>query len=645
MFKENIEPKEDNMPSPENQEKEVSETSHETSEKVVGRLLDDLKINTSDTGKSLLSRAERAAPDGESLAGVTDQITGIEAQKVDIIDGAKQEVENINNESRESQSIDLTKTEVEFLENFKNKKIQNAESDSLKETDPIKIEKKKRSGVEAADGLESRYESKETKAEYVLNQIKEFSKLNGAEYKNIPEIDGKPFSPENKKIIIEAVQKQIDTLLLSTEKGRGRFQEKKHESVSNEMMRYADLISQAQEEGDIDMDVSSEVILQKLQENVASLAFQDEAASENLMGDHGIRHLVQHNIKIAEDILSGIEKHGGTVKAIDRIMAHQIMIDHDLGYAMDPVRNSINEEGIKGQDAGHNLLAAKYMKERGSNTEDKINQLFNQEQINTMHSGILNHDSSEVNINFDNSSESRKKNLESAIHIADNTHAFEDKLPEVLYAVPESLKTMRLLKAVGEIGEDTLIEKLKLELIDKIHSNPEYTDGDKKALSMAANGLTGENYKFSVGRICGNKPEVSINESGGVEIMVRESAIHQESVKLFGQKAYDQLHKFVADITGASKLEVAKEMQDPNKTEIGNEKVRIGLNIGENKSNEKTDYQKNIEMLIMEPKFREFTEQDDVLGKEQKALESVGELAQVEKIKNSRKDLIIKYLE
>jgi len=494
-------------------------------------------------------------------------------------------------------------------------------------------------GDTAGEGLRSRYEAKETKAEYVLNQIQEFSKSHRAEYKHLPEkMKEMVFNSESKKVILEIVQGQIDALLLSKEKGKGRYQERKHESVSNEAKRYADLLEQAQIEGDINTNVLAEVVLQKLQENVAVLALQDEAAAENLMGDHGVRHLVDHNIKISEDILSQIQLRGGEVKAIDRILAHQIMIDHDLGYAMDPVRNSINEQGIKGQDAGHNLLAAKFIKERGENRDDKINQLFKQEHIDVMHAGILNHDSSEVKITLDNSAEARRANLESAIHIADNTHAFEDKLPELLYAVPDSLKTMRLLKVAGETGDDDLVEKLKADLVNKINDNKEYTDADKKALSMAAGGLTAENYKFSVPRICGNKPEIIINEGGKVVIIVQESAIHREATALFGGKELDQLKKFIKDLGGP------KDIPEFSET-IETEKIIFKTKRAEGSSPEKTDYQESIATLIQEPRFRAFAEQDDMLGKEQKAFQIAKEMGEVEKIKKTRKELVQKYLE
>ncbi len=531
----------------------------------------------------------------------------------------------------------LGSEELEVVE----KKLEFLFQEEMKYFQEFKVKR----GDKTAEELWERYEAGETKAEYVLNQLKEFSKRNGAEYKSMPEaMKDMPYNSETKKVILQIVQEQINALLFSKDKTRGRFQERKRESVFNEVKRYADLIEEAQAEGDIDIKVPAEAVLQILQENVAALAFQDEAAAENTLGDHGIRHIVDHNIKVAENVLTEIEKQGGYVRAIDRIMVHQIMIWHDFGYAMDPVRESIIKFGLKGQDLGHNLLAAKVIRERMGNSDDKLNSLFNPDQINIIHVGVLKHDDSMVDIRFDNSLESRRLNVESAIHIADNTHAFEDKLPEILYSIPETLKIMRLLKVAGEIEDKETMERLKNNLISVINSKEDFTNNDKRALIMAVRSLRPESYKFLVGRICGNKPEVFIEENGRVVILVEESAIHQETIKLFEQKAYDQLHKFVADLTGRKKEEVAQEMNSDTE-EIVSERIKILLKIGEKKSYEKSDYQRNIEELISDFGFREFCEKDNELLKKQKVFEALENQEEVERIKNQRRNLLSQYIE
>jgi len=133
-------------------------------------------------------------------------------------------------------------------------------------------------------------------------------------------------------------------------------------------------------------------------------------------------------------------------------------------------------------------------------------------------------------------------------------------------------------------------------------------------------GLGENSYKFSVGRICGNRPEVSIGQNGKVNIKVQESAIHQEAVGLFGQQSYDQLKKFIGDLEGKEKEQITDEMLNQEKIEGKN--VIIELAIGDKKSAEKTDYQKRIENIVTDKKFVEFSRKDLILSRRQKSIEN-----------------------
>jgi|GEM_PF-3524926 len=467
--------------------------------------------------------------------------------------------------------------------------------------------------------LEGRYTDPRTEAGFVLNQAKEFAARARVEYRDLPELAGQAYGPSNQALINGILQEQVLALFL--DKKRGTFNPEKKKAVAEEAERYLALLLQAQEEGDVATDVSATDVLKMLEENLAKLAMQDRAATENMLGDHGIRHLVGHNIRITERIFDQLSAQGQQVRAIDRLMAHQIMIDHDIGYAMDPVRGAINKEGIMGQDAGHNLLAAKLISDR-TQAPDHFVRIFSPEQIATIHSGILEHDSSAVDFKVgDNSAEARRTNIESAIHLADNTHAFEDKLPEVLYGVPQTLETMRLMKTAGEIGDQALVGELKASLIDYIASSDEFSEDDKQALVMAARSLEKNSFKFNVGRICGNRPEITIDRSGKVHIEVEESLIHQEVVGLFGQQSYTQLKKFIADLSGLKKEQVSDEML--NSGSVDSKKLEIKLKIGAQRAGEKTDYQERIERLLSNEKFNAFSIEDDRLGAEQRKLESL----------------------
>ncbi len=540
--------------------------------------------------KKIGTAVEQGGPDNSHVLSVEREIATTEKQKQEIIDSYKKQIQETAGSVPESLESTLTQklttNEATYLGKHRDK-----------------------------DNLEKRYNDPRTEPKFVLNQVKEFAKKAGVEYKDIPLLEGKAYSAETKEIISKQITQEISTLFLNKEKGI--FNPAKHELVQAEASRYLSLVEQAQAEGDISKEVKAKDIMKMVQENAAKLAMQDRAAMENTLGDHGVRHLVGHNITVTEKIFDQLEGQGQKVKAIDRLMTHQVMIDHDLGYAMSPVRDSMNEEGIKGQDAGHNLLAAKFISGRAKDREDHLSNIFSEEQLATMHNGILEHDSSKIDFKIgEDTPEAARQNIESAIHLADNTHAFEDKLPEILYGVPKSLETMRLLKVAGEVGDESLVAERKGSLIEHIQGSEDFSEDDKYSLIMAAKTLSPASYKFSAPRICGNKPEFDIDRSGKVTISVEESAIHQETTTLFDAESYKQFKKFVSDLGGPKNI---PEMADTIETE----KITFKLKKAEGASPEKTDYQQKIESLIKDEKFIEFIKADNTMGNDQKGLERV----------------------
>jgi hypothetical protein len=571
----------------------------------------NLYTNTDEVKKDTHNKVEGieapvAVVEDEPVAAL---LTDLEAQE------ASPKIEDEVNKKAESYGVELS---PEKKDEFNEK---NAELD--RRMSHIQMKGDEESYLvnhKAAAELEERYNTSETHPDTVLSQIADFSESVGIS-KSLPEgFAGQPFGKETMALLQTSAKERIAQFLLNKE--TGRVNPAKNESLIKQTERYLELITQAQQEGDMPSNLSLEDVSKMVFENIDKLAFQDRVAAENLLGDHGIRHLVDHNIMVTEQVYNKLAEQGQLVKAIDRLMTHQIMIDHDLGYAMSPVRDRINEEGIKGQDAGHNLLAAKFISERIGNPDDHFNKVFaNQDFVKQIHAGILNHDSSKLEFTIgDESATARQKNLESAIHLADNTHAFEDKLPELLYAVPETLKYMRLMKVAGDTGDTEKVEAIKQKLVEHIQSQEDFSPDDKAALAQAVKGVSAESYRFSVGRICGNKPTFEINQTGKVEITVQESAIHREVMAVFDQSALNQLKKFIKDLGGPTDI-------DSDATSIDTEKILFKLATGEaGKSEEKNDYQERVMSLITEEKFRTFMIGESDLSRQQDTLEKIAKL-------------------
>jgi hypothetical protein len=506
---------------------------------------------------------------------------------------------------------------------------------------------------EFAEGRLARTEGLSTEKQSAIQDA------NAARQKALSELQGKPLNAESLNMMSETLTKEASAIIDNPVS---------IDLAQKEMQRCVELLGKAQTDGDIPKGMPADAAFKFLEQQLKAMGYQDMVAHENTLGDHGMRH-ISYDTGVFEKQMDALERdRQQPVKAIDRLMGRVALQIHDLGYANDDVRRGINA-GEFGIDNGHAIMGSRYVREKAADVTDPMAKVFSQSQLGLIHEGILTHDYSDSqfsNLSPEQQSdqtpegktlqwETRKGNIIAAMRIADNTHAFEDKLPEVLYAVPESLKYLRYMKTIGETfkhlekGDETspdaqlrkgLLDNARKGLKASIESNESFTPEERKALLMAADNIHPGSYKFSVGRICGNQPQIKFDEEGRVEITVQESAIHQEAVELFGMDAHDQLVKFCKDVTGVAKDEVKKQMADGKvsgksvviKTDVTKkvkEKGQDGqvttteVQIGQGKSQaEETDYQKQIRTLLNgDERFKTYIQSENRSLDQQKRLQ------------------------
>jgi len=460
------------------------------------------------------------------------------------------------------------------------------------------------------EGLKKRYDDDRTSSKEIKADVLKFCTQRGIEINQLPkELQGLIFSEDNQGKTDKALTLLVEQFYKRAE---ASINPEKLQLLQNQTEQFLKLLRQAQAEGSVSNTLSAEDIYRLTSENIAILAYQDRIASENLLGDHGLRHLVGHNIRVSMELADQLSAQGTPISAKDRLILHQTMIYHDLGYAVAPVAEAIRNEGLKGQDSGHNILGAKIMKEQAVDPDSSLARVFSDKDFSLIHQGILYHDKNAegraaiaFTVGENQTDATKKENLLSIIRTADNTHAFEDKLPELLYRIPEAMKVMKLLRTAGEIDstEPAIIEGLKNNLVHIIETRDLAAD-DRIALLLAAKSLSEESYKFNVDRICGNKPQYEINNQGKLKISVVVSEIHQEVVRLFDRESYKQLSKFIKDTFDQSL--------------IGNLPVSFTSNSGHTlerrETTEKSDYQRQLEEAINgDPQFTDFVNNDNQL--------------------------------
>ena len=476
----------------------------------------------------------------------------------------------------------------------------------------------KEGGEQLRGELNQRYQDSVAGAQHFHKEALEFAKTRGVDPQKLPEaLQGKSFDPESAAVIQQARAGQVKAYFASAQGSTNPLKEKLSQQ---ECDRFIDLIGQCQSEGSLGK-VSAGDVYRLAASNLNLLALQDRAAAEITFGEHGVRHLVGHNIMVCEKLCDQMQAQGVGVSAKDRLILHQAMLVHDMGYAVENVRGDFAKNGIKTQDAGHPLLGARYVRERLQNDTDPINSIFSPEEMGLIHRAVEFHDMDaegksgvKLNMSAQPTALERQQNLESITRLADNSHALDDKISDVLYRHPAALKTMRLIKTAGEVGDEAKVKSLQEGLKRDLEARTDLSADDKAGLKQAVNQMSAGEYEFSARRLVGGKPDYAVDPEGNITITLRESPIHKQIAQVSGQEPLKLLAGYMQDLSGVR----PQIDRNTRRVEAGN--LRFDLKPAQDLD----DYQKAVAgVMLGDEKFRGWAVADADLGKTQKGLSNV----------------------
>lgn len=311
-----------------------------------------------------------------------------------------------------------------------------------------------------------------------------------------------------------------------------------------------------------EVGLDSQTFAELLEGNVRKLAHQEEASTERTLGDHGVRH-VSVNVKNTMSVLDALKGGGKKVGPRERMIAVQVMIEHDMGYAIP----AIHEGGFKIRDNFHPQASRKLWEQ-----QPELAEVFGQEDWADMARMIETHSTSEVDWENDM--------LGSAIRLADNTHLFADKFPEVLFdsrkGVELVAKVAILQKATGadkgafKVG----VRKLQDALIAHIDGRGDLSLSERARLTRAAREIGPSAPKFLARRLAGRNATYDFDgkASGGagkMGVTIEHSDARAAVGAVFGPDQADlQFEKLLKDY-GFTADELAKLESPPPSLEVG----------------------------------------------------------------------------
>ncbi|HPZ09974.1 MAG TPA: hypothetical protein PL110_17925, partial [Candidatus Eremiobacteraeota bacterium] len=122
-------------------------------------------------------------------------------------------------------------------------------------------------------------------------------------------------------------------------------------------------------------------IAQLAMDNVRKLAYQTKRDKYVFSGsDHGTRHILEGNMRMADRM---IESLGDRVSAKDKVLIHQIIIDHDIGYTVGVAQAKESFEASK----DHPIFSTKYIEAK----KDYYIEKFGQDGYEMIKDGVLMH--------------------------------------------------------------------------------------------------------------------------------------------------------------------------------------------------------------------------------------------------------------
>lgn len=215
--------------------------------------------------------------------------------------------------------------------------------------------------------------------------------------------------------------------------------------------------------------------------NIDKLAHQEIEARKRQLGDHGIRHVVG-NIRAVDAMLDDPDLPATT--GLQRMMALQTMVDHDMGYTVGVVAKSIPATEY------HPQYSEKYAKAQG------YEKLFGAGEAKEMTRMVREHAETDLDWKGDT--------LMSVVRTADNTALFNrEKLPALFYDVPGATDELYKLQLAQVGGTGKQVTPKVQENLRKLVEDSGIDDRHKAELLMAVDEVSPYTGKFSLGMAAG----------------------------------------------------------------------------------------------------------------------------------------------
>ncbi len=276
-----------------------------------------------------------------------------------------------------------------------------------------------------------------------------------------------------------------------------------------------------------------------VRDNARKLVYQHMIDKTIFSGsDHGVRHIVNGNIRFAKQMMESLREKGVVVSLRDEVIIHQVMIDHDLGYTTGAAQAPKGFEASK----DHPLVSARFIE---GNKAYYINR-FGEDGYRSIHDAVLNHSYPRLEYQSDGQEVAHNGLIRGISSTVDSLGVtVETKTPEFFWnkdAIRTLLKIRLAMETMNGEVPDTLMGRYRQELIGvaQQEQNPDRVAGYENAITNFFNEVTADN---TLGHYTGVVRAVAVEEVPG-HAEEGEAEVHDH-----GHGSEDKRFRVVVEMT------------------------------------------------------------------------------------------------
>jgi len=281
--------------------------------------------------------------------------------------------------------------------------------------------------------------------------------------------------------------------------------EEEFETIRGEIVEFSSLYGKAY--GTENITKAYEVT----RDNARKLLYQHIIDKTVFVGsDHGLRHIVNGDIRFAKQMMSSLREKGVVVSAKDEVIMHQAIIDHDLGYTAGAALAPMGFQAT----TDHPLIGGRFIEDNRQYYVDK----FGENGYQAIHGAVLNHSYPRLEFQSDGTDGVHEGLIRGAISTVDSLGVtVETKTPEFFWkkdAMRTLLKIRLAQETMGGKVPEELMGRYKQELIGVAgqEQNPDRRSGYENAINNFFNEFTVNNV---LGQYTGVVRKVEVEEVEG----------------------------------------------------------------------------------------------------------------------------------